>query len=239
MAGPALSFDNGQPDAWGRAYSANAGIFPYFLSHGSLCLVPQWMSVLWICVIASWGHVHVFTLFTISFWQGAPPFNYQFCWEVSLLVLALSPDFYCMFLILSVNFLFIFPTSLFVRIVPLNFLFREMKHLNPHPVCTFACSKEAGIWGGRGSFQQRFLQYRLKVAPSLAAEQPYRHLSSSTPRGMGSQVGWGVSDLREQWRSHPHLLNAHERGAGMREPRVGTMHPVHFRRLSRSVKSLY
>lgn len=30
----------------------------------------------------------------------------------------------------------------------------------------------------------KFIQYRLKVAPSLTAEQPCRHLSSSTPREM-------------------------------------------------------
>lgn len=124
-------------------------------------------------------------------------------------------------------------SSLFARIIPLNFLFQEMKHLNP--LYTFACSMEVVIWGCRGSFRQGFLQYRLKMAPSLTAE----HLSSSTPRGIGSQVGWGVSDLREQWRSHPHLLNACEKGAGMREHRVGTMHPAHFRRLNRSVRSSY
>lgn len=50
MAAPALSFNDGQTDAWASTYRANVGIFAYkftsFLSHRSLCLVAQWMSVL-------------------------------------------------------------------------------------------------------------------------------------------------------------------------------------------------
>lgn len=45
--------------------------------------------------------------------------------------------------------------------------------------------------------------------------------------------------LREKWKSHPPLLKTWKRGVGIRENRVGTMYPVHFRRLNRSVKSSY
>ena len=80
-------------------------------------------------------------------WQGASPFKYQFCWEVPLLVLALSLDFYfTVSLILGKHLLFTFSVSLFARIIPLNFLFWEMKHLNPHmQLCVFSGGCDTGL----------------------------------------------------------------------------------------------
>lgn len=107
----------------------------------------------------------------------------------------------------------------FAGIIPLNFPFQEMKHLNPHHVCTLACSMEAVIWGCSGCSQQGFLQYRL---PWLQSS----HIGTYLPQLQGEWTA--VLCLISGSSEEVILLNAHECDAGMGKHRVETMHPAHF-----------
>lgn len=127
-------------------------------------------------------------------------------WRLWVLISILCPSFS-----MSISYS-PFPCNYFCKNhIALHSSFQEIKHLNPGPCvtsCVHLCMFNGGFDVGlQRSFQQGFLQRMLKWAPYLTVEQPCRHLSSSTPRGLCCQVGWGVSDLRK-WRSHPPLLNA-------------------------------
>lgn len=230
MAGPALSFDNGQPDAQRRIYTTNAGIFPYefpsFLSHRSLCQVPKWMSVLWICVTASWDLV----LFTIPFGKKLLHLNSNSVEKhLSLFWLCLLISILCSSFSVSISyspFLYHF----LQESCPLISYSRKW-NIYTHIMCEPLHVQWRRWYGASEGLSSRdFFSTGLRW---LLSWRQNSRMSSCLPQLQGE---WAVRSA-EQCRSHPGSLSARERGAGMREHNMGAMHPAHFRRPHKSVES--